>query len=85
MTGLAEPGASHRGRRDPTALLPLLGVPPLLGRVFSGPATQARPAAATVILNHGYWQTKLGGDPGVDREGRACDGIDGRAARGHRT
>jgi predicted permease len=50
-------------------VLPLLGVRPLLGRVFeargvgsaNSPATDAR----TVVLGYGIWQTRFGSDPGV--------------------
>src|SRR4029453_3555627 len=42
----------------------LLGIEPLLGRTFE--QDDDRPGApALVILNHGLWQRRFGGDPGV--------------------
>ena len=42
-------------------MLPILGVQPALGRSFS--RTDDSPAGAeTVMLTHGYWQAKFGGD-----------------------
>jgi predicted permease len=42
-------------------LLPLLGVPPLLGRVFDTTRTGTADAAS-VVISHGLWQTQFGGD-----------------------
>ena len=42
-------------------LLPILGVQPLLGRVFSRP-DDAPGGPETVVLTAGYWRAKLGGD-----------------------
>src|SRR5918997_880105 len=42
-------------------VLPLLGVPPVLGRVFQPGEQDER----TVILSHGLWQSQFGGDAGV--------------------
>ena len=44
--------------------LPALGVRPALGRWFSEGDHEPR-SAETVILTHGYWQTRLGADPNV--------------------
>lgn len=45
-------------------VLPILGVPPSLGRWFS--LEDDTPGSAeTAMLSHGYWQRKFGGDPGV--------------------
>jgi hypothetical protein len=44
--------------------LPALGVQPLLGRWFK--VEEDTPAGnRTVILSHGYWQRKFGGDPAI--------------------
>ena len=44
--------------------LQALGVPPQLGRSFS--ATDQDPGGTpTVMLGHGYWQRRFGGDPNV--------------------
>src|SRR5690348_4750097 len=42
-------------------ILPVLGVAPALGRNFSSKDTLPK-TPATVILMHGYWQRKFGGD-----------------------
>jgi predicted permease len=44
--------------------LPLLGVKPALGRIFT-PADDAPGSPLRVVLTHGYWQRALGGDPTV--------------------
>lgn len=50
-------------------LIPLLGVAPLLGRVFEHPTPRElrtpESDASSVVLSHGLWQTQFGGDPGV--------------------
>jgi predicted permease len=45
-------------------LLPLLGVPPLLGRHVSNEDDEFGPTP-TVVLSHRLWQRRFGGDPGV--------------------
>ena len=86
VTGLAEP-ERVAVLRVTDGVLPLLGVTPLLGRAFSRHDDQAG-SPPTVILNHGYWQTKLGGDPGVlgkritiDGEAREIIGVMPRGFR----
>ena len=44
--------------------LPLLGASPIMGRSFT-PEEDAPEGPQTVILGHGYWQERFGGDPGV--------------------
>jgi len=55
-------------------ILPMLGVPPALGRWFSqkddSPGT-----APTTILGYGWWQRRFGGDPSVIGRQIAVDGI----------
>jgi putative ABC transport system permease protein len=63
VTGLAEP-ERITVLRVTDGVLPLLGVPPLLGRTFSTRDDQAG-SPPTVVLSYGYWQSRLGGDPGV--------------------
>jgi predicted permease len=61
ITGIAEPErVSAVVVTDGT--LPLLGVPPELGRWFNR-ADDAPGSPETVMLFHGYWQRKFGGDP----------------------
>jgi predicted permease len=45
-------------------LFPLLGVQPLVGRSFTAEDDLAG-APGTVILSHGLWHARFGGDPGV--------------------
>ncbi len=48
----------------------VLGIEPLAGRAFAT-ADDAPGAPAVVVLSHGYWQRRFGGDPGV--VGRAVE------------
>jgi predicted permease len=63
VTGVSEPEQVRSiGVSDGT--LQALGVPPQLGRWFS--ATDQNPGGTrTVMLGHGYWQRRFGGDPSV--------------------
>jgi putative ABC transport system permease protein len=63
VTGLAEP-ERVTVLRVTDGVLGLLGVPPALGRPFSAKDDVAG-SPPTVILTHGYWQSRFGGDPGV--------------------
>ena len=61
VTGIAQP------EEVPTlfstdGLLPILGVQPMIGRVFSR-ADDAPGGAETVVLTAGYWRAKFGADP----------------------
>jgi hypothetical protein len=46
------------------AVLPLLGVQPQVGRLFSR-TDAAAGAPETVVLTSGYWRSKFGGEPSV--------------------
>jgi len=72
VTGLAEP-ERVTVLRVTDGVLPLLGVHPLLGRSFSREDDQAG-SPPTVVLSHGYWQAKLGGDPGAIGKRLIVDG-----------
>ena len=57
--------------------LAVLGVQPALGRPF-GPADELASGARAVIITHGLWQRRFGGDPAIvgrtlTVDGRACD------------
>jgi len=63
ITGTAEPEQVEA--LDVTdATLPLLGIPPMLGRTFTK-QDDSPGAPDTVILSYGYWQRKFGSDPGI--------------------
>ena len=72
VTGLAEP-ERVTVLRVTDGVLPILGVAPLLGRSFSRQDDQAG-SPPTVILSHGYWQSKLGGDPAAVGKRLTIDG-----------
>jgi predicted permease len=55
------------------SLLTMLGVAPVLGRWFST-AEDAPSGPATVMLTHGYWQRKFGGDSAVLSRTLTIDG-----------
>ncbi len=54
-------------------VLPLLGVPPMLGRTVDS-ANGGEADARTVVLGHGLWQSQFGGDRGVLGRGVNLDG-----------
>jgi predicted permease len=61
VTGVGEP--EHVNGLDVTdGALPLLGVKPALGRLFTRQDDTAG-APATVLLSYSYWQRKFGGNP----------------------
>ena len=63
VTGFAEP-AEVDSLHVTDRTLAILGVQPILGRWFS-PQDDAPNSAETVVLTHGYWQSKFGGDPSI--------------------
>ena len=63
VTGLAEPERVD-GISATFRLLPMLGVQPILGRAFAERDDEAG-SPEVVMLGHGYWQRRFGGDPGV--------------------
>ena len=63
LTGLGEPEGLIGAKISP-ALFEVLGIPPMLGRSFTGDEdTPGR--NAVVIITHGFWQRRLAGDPAV--------------------
>jgi predicted permease len=50
-----------------------LGVSPLLGRVFNNDEDKAG-ASPVVVLNHGLWQNRFGGDAGIAGQAILLDG-----------
>jgi putative ABC transport system permease protein len=63
VTGLAEPEHAP-GLNVTDGVLPILGVSPLVGRVFTR-VDDSPGSPETVILTYGYWQRKFGGDRSV--------------------
>lgn len=63
VTGAAEP-EQVRALDVTDGTLPILGIPPMLGRRFNhqddSPGTPE-----TVIMTYGYWRRKFGGDPSI--------------------
>ena len=73
VTGVGEP--EHvRGLDVTDGTLPLLGVKPVLGRLFTR-QDDSPGAPQTVLLSYAYWQQKFGGSPSVI--GRTID-VDGK-------
>ncbi len=72
ITGTAEP--EQVPAMDVTdGTLPLLGISPILGRLFWH-EDDLPGAAQTAILTYGYWQRKFGGDPAVVGKTIIADG-----------
>ena len=72
VTGTGEP--EHVFGLDVTdATLPLLGVTPTLGRLFSR-SDDTPGAPETVILSYAYWRQKFGADPNVIGRSITADG-----------
>ncbi len=63
VTGLAEP-EKVQAIIVTDGTLPILGIPTMLGRTFNR-ADDLPDAPNTVMLTHGYWQRKFGGDRAV--------------------
>jgi putative ABC transport system permease protein len=63
LTGSAEP-ERVRGMRITADLLSLLGASPILGREIR-PDEDQENKGFVVLLSHGFWQRRFGGDPGI--------------------
>ncbi len=73
VTGLEEPEQVD-AMRVTYQTLPLLGIQPAIGRTFS--AEDDSPGTAqTVILGHGYWLRRFGGDRGTLGRTVTIDGV----------
>jgi len=73
MTGLSRPEEAQC--LDVTAeILPMLGVEPELGRWFSG-KDDAPGHPPTMVLMHGWWHTRFGGDSSVIGRRIVVDGV----------
>jgi putative ABC transport system permease protein len=72
VTGSAEPQQVD-GIDISEGVLPILGVQPVLGRLFSR-ADDSPGSPRTVILSYAYWQTRYGGDRSVIGRSFMADG-----------
>jgi len=72
LTGDGEPERVD-GARASASLFTVLGVPPLLGRTFSG-AEDVAGANRVVVLSYGLWQRRFAGDPAVLGRDVSLDG-----------
>jgi predicted permease len=63
--GVPEVGDGAYWRAVSANYFDVLGVPAALGRTFSAEDERAREGARLVVLSHGYWQRRFGGDPAV--------------------
>ncbi len=61
VTGVGEP-EQVRALDVTSGTLPILGIPPLLGRTFTDKDDSPN-APKTTVLTYGYWQRKFGGSP----------------------
>lgn len=72
LTGSGEP-AQMLGSRLSAGVFPLLGVGPAVGRTFR--PEEAQPGASRVVLvAHGLWQRRFGGDPRLLGRSLTLDG-----------
>ena len=72
VTGTGEPQKVH-GLDVTDGTLPLLGVVPALGRLFTR-QDDSPEAPDTVLISYGYWREKFGGDPAVIGRSITADG-----------
>ena len=72
VTGLAEPERVD-GLDVSDGILPLLGIPPMLGRSFTR-QDDSPGALDTVILTYGYWKKRFGGSTSVIGQSITLDG-----------
>ena len=72
VTGVGEP-EQVRVQRMTNDVIPMLGIPPLLGRPFSR-QDDLPGSPDTVILMYGYWQHRFGGNRNVVGQTLKVDG-----------
>ncbi|MBI2813862.1 MAG: ABC transporter permease [Opitutae bacterium] len=72
LTGVNEPAVLRNGAIS-APVWPLLGIQPILGRVFTD--AEDNPAAVpVVVLSHATWRKRFGGDPGLLGRAITLDG-----------
>jgi len=72
VTGAGEPELA-RALLVTDGTLPLLGIPPLMGRWFTR-QDDSPGSADTAMLTYGYWQRRFGGDPSIVGRSITVDG-----------
>ena len=72
VTGLTHP-EQVQALEVSAGTLPILGVQPALGRLFTS-EDDSPGAAATAVVSYGFWRTKLDGDPAAIGRTIAVDG-----------
>ncbi|OLE60572.1 MAG: hypothetical protein AUI36_12225, partial [Cyanobacteria bacterium 13_1_40CM_2_61_4] len=72
LTGTGEPEEIWSVRAS-AALLPLLGIEPVLGRSFR-PEEDLRDSAPVAIISDAFWKRRFGSDPGVAGRAMTLDG-----------
>jgi len=73
ITGVAEPEqVASLGVTD--GILPLLGVAPVAGRLFTREDDSPSSGPDTVMLGYGYWKKRFGGDPSAIGRNIVVDG-----------
>lgn len=72
LTGSGEPERLH-GARVSANLFALLGVQPVLGRTFL-PDEDAPGREKVIVISHGLWQRRFGGEAGVINRSVSLDG-----------
>jgi predicted permease len=72
LTGVGEP-QSVQGAFVTANLFPMMGIPPILGRIFTAEEEMRRDHV--VILSRGLWGRQFGGSPDVMGKALAIDGV----------
>jgi predicted permease len=72
LTGVAEP-QRLQGLRVTDGVLPILGIPPLLGRTFTRQEDSPN-GPNTVVLTYGFWKKQFGGSPNALGQNITLDG-----------
>lgn len=73
LTGEGEP-ESFIAAKVSSEFLPILGLPPMLGRNFT-PEEDRDGAAAAILLSEGTWRSRFGGDPSIVGRVVTLDGV----------
>ena len=72
----AAPAERIEGTRFTASMWDVLQVQPLLGRVFTPEEDRNGSPAPVVVLSHGFWQRRFGGDPQIVGKTLRLDGVE---------